>query len=117
MAIAKKIPIGEMRNVGHFENNNHRQAYTAGYVDGYSNVVASVYCKLWQVNSKRVNDFGKIEVISYWNMQCRFQEAIEAATIASTKFVQGSRRFSIVGMTIIEESNFQYHFTLNLISL
>jgi hypothetical protein len=117
MAVIKKATIGDLRNVGHFESNTHRQAYTAGYVDGYSNVVASVYCKLWQGASKRINDFGKIEVVSFWNMQCRFQEAIDANVIVSTKFVQGNRKFTIIGMSVIDERNYQYHFTLNLVTL
>ena len=113
----KKPSIGELRKVGHFESNNYRQPYTGGYVDGYSNVVASVYCKLWQSTTRRINDFGKIEIVSSWNMVCRFQEAIDSNVIVSTKFVQADRRFTIIGINIIDERDFYYHFVLNLISL
>lgn len=116
MAIDKKPSIGELRNIGHFENDNYIQPYTAGYVDGYTNVVASVYCKIKQVHSRRVNDFGNIQIVSSWEMYCRFQEAINSSLLENTKFVQDGRLFTINGFHVIDEKNFYYWFSLNLIS-
>ena len=113
----KKTTIGQMRKVGHFENNTNPIAYTAGYVDSYTNVVTSVYCKLWQSNHNRANDFGQVQVISSWKMQCRFQDAIDINLLQDTKFVQGDRRFTIAGFEVIDERDFYYEFTLNLINL
>lgn len=112
----KKSTIGELRLVGHFENNLYRQPYTAGYVDGFSNVVTSVYCKLRQKSTKRINDFGQIEIVSSWQMICRFQDLLAANLTEGTKFVQAGRYFTIVGYNIIDERNFYYEFTLNLIT-
>lgn len=115
MAI-KKPKIGEMKKVGHFENDTNPIAYTAGYVDSYTNVVTSVYCKLWQTTRQKVNDFGQVQLISAWKMQCRFQDAIDTNLLKDTKFVQADRRFDIAGFEIIDERDFYYEFTLNLIS-
>ena len=110
----KKVPIGELRLIGHFENNNYRKPYTAGYVDGYSNVVTSVYCKLIKKNGTRINDFGQVEIISSWAMWCRFQSLIDSNLLEGTKFVRGDRKFTIVGWEVIDSRDFQYYFTLNL---
>lgn len=112
----KKPKIGELRKVGHFENDSNPVFYTAGYVDGYTNVVASVYCKLWQTNSRRLNDFGTVQIVSSWNMVCRFQETIESTLLEDTKFIQGSRVFTVKGFEVIDEREFYYHFILDLIS-
>lgn len=110
----KKVPIGDLRLVGHFENNTNKQSKTAGYVDGYTNIVTSVYCKLMKHNSRRLNEFGEIELTSSWGMWCRFQSLIDANLLEGTKFVQGGRRFTIVGWEIVDERNYQYYFTLAL---
>jgi hypothetical protein len=115
MAVSKTT-IGQLRLVGHFENNTYMQPYTAGYVDGYSNIVTSVYCKLRQRNTKRINEFGQVEIVSSWKMICRFQSALENNLLEDTKFVQAGRRFTIVGYEVIDAKDFYYEFTLNLIT-
>lgn len=113
MAI-EKIPIGKMRDVGHFENNSNRQPATAGYLDGYETFVTSVYCWIEQRTHRRVNEYGEIKMIGFWEMQCRFQSAIDGNIKVGTKFVVGNDRFQVIGFSIIDRKNFQYHFTLEL---
>jgi head-tail adaptor len=110
----KTPPIGQLRNIGHFENDEYRAPYTAGYVDGYTNVVTSVYCKIVQTNTKKVNEFGQVEVHSEWVMWCRFQSALAAALNDGTRFVQDGRRFDIIGSSLIDERRFYYRFVLTL---
>lgn len=110
----KKHHIGEFRDVGYFENNTSKQPKTAGYVDGYSPIVTSVFCKLRQRSHKKENDFGQVVMISYWEMHCRFQSAIDASLLTDTKFVQGNRVFTIAGFEVVDERDFYYKFTLNL---
>lgn len=111
----KKVPIGDLRLVGHFENNNYKRPYTAGYVDGYSNVVTSVRCKIVKLSGSRKNEFGQVEFSSSWGMWCRFQSLIENNLLTGTKFVQNGRRFTIDSYEVVDSKNFQYYFTLNMI--
>lgn len=112
----KKYKVGKLRSVGHFENNTAPVQKTAGYVDGYTSIITSVWCKLWPMNGRRTNDFGEVQLDSTWGMQCRFQSAIDSNIKKDTKFVQGDRVFTVVGFNVIDERDFYYQFTLNLIS-
>jgi hypothetical protein len=108
----KKPHIGELRLIGHFENNTGRVAYTAGYVDGYTNIIASVPCKITPKNFRRVDDFGEIQIVSGWQMICRFTSQIDQNKMLNTKFVQGNKRYTIKGISVIDERNFFYLFDL-----
>src|SRR5438270_12720870 len=108
----KKPYIGELRLVGHFENNTGKVAYTAGYIDGYTNIITSVRCKLTGKKSFRKDEFGEIVQENLFEMICRFQSAIDQSIKVNTKFVQGNRRFTIIGFDIIDERTFYYSFTL-----
>jgi hypothetical protein len=108
----KKPTIGDLREVGIFEGNTSRVKYTGGYVDGYTNIITAVRCKLRQINGKRTNEFGEIVITSYWEMTCRFQNVIDESIKVNTKFVVGNKKFTVASFTKIDENDFYYFFTL-----
>lgn len=109
-----KPHIGELRNVGVFRNNTAKTLATAGYIDGYQEVITSVFCKIKQQNRYRKDEFGQLKLTATYVMVCRFCDAIDDILKPNTIFTLNGKDYTVAGIpTVIDERNFFYEFQLN----